>query len=907
MKNPIQPYKDVIAPPPVEPSVDKAGSKQKSGMKNDKSLFQSMLKHKHLDIETLKDNLDIKNQSTKKLGALTLVFLLFYILFVGLQARRQYNNEIIATQKNQLVYTQGLARQINGEINNSLIWINNAISMAQTPAQANYLISRSPNILAVMARSKDGKIIAASPANNRLIRKIPAIDNKNNIAISSVIDEKGNIFPLIIKPNGNYDIIALLQKNTLIKTHDSQNKIAILSASGRPVSGDNMLGKQGAITYFGINDSELKQLTKIKTASIKEQKTKGVNTYISTVKIPNTNLVVLSAKPYTPSAIMKQNLIMFLLFFVGTAVLLFVLLRSLQKQLKISLQAQEQSEISKQRYRAAIESGRGGIWEISLAESSAFVSASLADLLGLLRKDQTIALAEFLNLFYVEDREKLLSLARRAHLQEEFEFDIRVAKLPLILQCRGRSSTRSDNNMQRVIVGVASDITEQRMAQARLKMAEDRLHDALSSMTDSFVVWDNQNRIVLWNAQFENFFIPSGKIYPGMTHAEVNHLAFQNIKSWQEFENNSEVWTEYTLNDGRHIRYVETNTSDGGHVSVGTDITEIRQREAELEKNEHALQNSIKILKKSQDRIVELAERYERERNRAEEASQSKSDFLASMSHELRTPLNAINGFSDIMQKEMFGPLGDPRYKEYVKDILFSGQHLLSLINDILDMSKIEAGKMTLNTEVVFLHEIVAQVVRIVRGRAIDAQLKIVAEVDEVHEIEADPRYVKQVLLNLMTNAIKFTPEGGTVGVKLIEKQSGIIVKVFDTGIGISKENIEKLAKPFEQVTEDAAKQTEGTGLGLALSKSLVELHGGKFKIDSVVGKGTTVMFSLPNKPIETKKQDDKINVSQEISRITSDISSIIDKSHASQPVNSQNPYAKQSGNASGSSGQSVA
>jgi len=386
------------------------------------------------------------------------------------------------------------------------------------------------------------------------------------------------------------------------------------------------------------------------------------------------------------------------------------------------------------------------------------------------------------------------------------------------------------------------------------------------------------NRLLVWNNRFESFFgLAQGSLHVGMDHASVDYLANPAIEEKFYYETSKEKWVEYRLRNGRWVRYIETSTAEGGHVSVGTDITELRLREVDLKENEHTLNNTVDVLRKSQDSIVELAERYESEKIRAEEASQSKSNFLASMSHELRTPLNAINGFSDIMKKEMFGPLGDPRYKEYVNDILFSGQHLLSLINDILDMSKIEAGKMTLNPEVMFLHEMVAQVVRMIRGRADDAGLTLNVDVDEVREIEADPRSVKQVLLNLLTNAVKFTPEGGKVGVELIQKASGIIIKVTDSGIGITEENIEKLAKPFEQVDDKANTQSEGTGLGLALSKSLVELHGGKFKIESIIGRGTTVIFSLPNKPAKPKvEKDDQEDVSQEISKITADIANVL-------------------------------
>ena len=206
----------------------------------------------------------------------------------------------------------------------------------------------------------------------------------------------------------------------------------------------------------------------------------------------------------------------------------------------------------------------------------------------------------------------------------------------------------------------------------------------------------------------------------------MEYHATSNIA--QTVELGTESGNEIQLADGRWLRYLETHTADGGRVSIGTEVTTIRTREQQLQVNQDALEKTINVLRKSQVRIVELAENYEQEKIRAEEANQSKSEFLANMSHELRTPLNAINGFSDIMKKEMFGPLGDTRYKEYVNDIFFSGQHLLSLINDILDMSKIEAGKMTLNTEPMIMSDMIAQVIRIVRGRADENRLKLIYE-----------------------------------------------------------------------------------------------------------------------------------------------------------------------------------
>ncbi len=226
-------------------------------------------------------------------------------------------------------------------------------------------------------------------------------------------------------------------------------------------------------------------------------------------------------------------------------------------------------------------------------------------------------------------------------------------------------------------------------------------------------------------------------------------------------------------------------------------------------------------------------------------ASQAKSEFLANMSHELRTPLNAIIGFSEVLGERMFGEL-NPKQDEYVKDIHTSGRHLLSLINDILDLSKIEAGRMELELTDFDLPAAVDSAVTLVRERAARRDVVLRSTVEEgVASVRADERKVRQVVLNLLSNAIKFTPEGGRIDVRTARADGEVEVSVTDTGVGIAPEDQAAVFEEFRQVGESAARH-EGTGLGLALSRKFVKLHGGRIWVESQVGKGSTFTFRIP-------------------------------------------------------------
>ncbi len=235
-------------------------------------------------------------------------------------------------------------------------------------------------------------------------------------------------------------------------------------------------------------------------------------------------------------------------------------------------------------------------------------------------------------------------------------------------------------------------------------------------------------------------------------------------------------------------------------------------------------------------------------RDRAEQASQFESDFLATMSHEFRTPLNAIIGFSEAMKSKLLGPLGNDRYETYVTDIHDSGRHLLSLVNDILDLARIESGKFELNEEIVSVPEVVDQAVRLVRVVAEAGGLDLAVDLAGAPgELTADHRALKQVLLNLLSNAIKFTPPGGRVSVRTArEPQGGLVIEVTDTGIGMPEEYLARAKKPFDQAKSPELGGPAGSGLGLALSEGLVELLGGTLTLDSVSGRGTTAAIHLP-------------------------------------------------------------
>ena len=277
-------------------------------------------------------------------------------------------------------------------------------------------------------------------------------------------------------------------------------------------------------------------------------------------------------------------------------------------------------------------------------------------------------------------------------------------------------------------------------------------------------------------------------------------------------------------------------TADGGTLLTFRDLAPLRQME---EKH----QQQIDVLK------AELAAAH-RATQQAVDIARARKDFLTSTSHELRTPLNAILGFSEMLAKEMFGPLNNPRYLEYAQIIHKSGVHVLSLINDLLDLSKLDAGKLELRVEPVEILKVIIDCVRCVEAQATRDHIGIVVHVaDGVDRLCGDNKRLHQMLLNLLSNALKFTPVGGEISIDVFRRGLDVCISVSDSGIGIKAEDIPKVLEPFGQVESELSQRHQGTGLGLPLTKELAELHGGSLTMESNVDVGTTVTITLPPDP----------------------------------------------------------
>ncbi len=516
------------------------------------------------------------------------------------------------------------------------------------------------------------------------------------------------------------------------------------------------------------------------------------------------------------------------------------------------------------RFRDLVELSSDWIWETGPDGRLTFVSENFARSLGVPVRD------------LLGNRREALSNLRanptawRAHLSaivarqpfRDFEHSIVSASGETL---RVRDSGRPYYGPGDAFLGyrgTGKDVTREWQAEQSAERSRRLLEEAVEAMSEGFALFDPEDKLVMCNSKFiqQNPRI-AGAFTPGTSYEQILRAiatsgvapdAENRVEEWVRERVNrkrqSRTTTERRMPSGSWIGVTNYHTEDGSRVVLYTDITEIKEHEIALSQRVSELQESQTILKKQRQELAELADTLEAARDQAERANRAKSAFLATMSHELRTPLNAIIGFAEIIRDHALKTDGNSRYAEYAVDVYESGRHLLDLINDILDVSRLDSGRLELNCNPFSVGEAVRGVAETMRGDILASGLALEVDIPAgLPDFDADERRIKQIVMKLLSNAIKFTKRGGKVTVRsAMNNAGGMSVSVTDTGIGIAPQDIPRAIESFRQIDSELNRRYPGSGLGLPLSKAMIELHGGTLTIDSRPGEGTTVSVSLP-------------------------------------------------------------
>ncbi len=628
---------------------------------------------------------------------------------------------------------------------------------------------------------------------------------------------------------------------------------------------------------------------------------------------------------------------------------------------------QRQAQITEHRYSVVAENMPGAVYQRVLAPDGTlrftYMSSGIADIIGI-SADEIIADKEpMVDRMMPDFRERYFELINES-ARNLTPLDI---ELPLQDVNGKKRWVRSIAHPRRekdgfvIWDGVLTDISEQKIAEQNAQQAHQWLLHAIDALPSGFMLWDREDRLILWNEKVKSYHPDPSIFTEGASFEALIAEPYNDVLRLQGQEEATRWLTarrdqhslasgdhEFRTREGRWLLLTERGTPDGQIVTLVSDVTSRRESEEKLKESDGRYRALVNLLpdavyvhrdgvivlsneaanhlfgaQSSDDligltlmelthpefrdivtqRAAFLAEpgtrtvfmRQKRlrldgswfwaevaaaaflwddsrggivvmrdvtEQMKAEEmlilsketaelANRAKTEFLANISHELRTPLNAIIGFSDLIQREMFGPIGSPQYADYIRDIYASGNHLHDVINDILDLSKIEAGKLELNEEIFDIVSVIGRCLRVVAPRAEENGLTIVNNiVGKLPHVRGDERKIKQILINLLGNAVKFTEKGGTVSIDAALRtggdDDGIAIVVTDTGIGMAAEDIPCALMPFGQVDSALSRRHEGTGLGLPLTNSLIELHGGRLEIESTLGEGTAVTVFLP-------------------------------------------------------------
>ncbi|MBV2142667.1 PAS-domain containing protein [Falsochrobactrum sp. TDYN1] len=627
----------------------------------------------------------------------------------------------------------------------------------------------------------------------------------------------------------------------------------IIAASG-PQS--DMVGKQASAVFGEVQPL----LLFAERAGVLTITMQGEAAFGALSKTVSTPFAVIAVQPErTIFAEWKRAVSLSITLFAGTTGVMFAILYAYFSQAARAREADDLSGQIQRRIDMALARGRGGLWDWDMARGRIYWSRSMYEMLGYEAQDAVLPFGDVSAIINPEDGD-LYSIAERAAAGDISHVD-RVWRMRhadgswVWMRVRAEITTESDLHL----VGIAFDVSEQHRFAQQTAEADMRIREAIENISEAFVLWDAKSRLVMANSKFSEYAgLPVWTLRPGVPRNEVDAhtrpFSFERRMANEHNHAGGQTF-ERQLSDGRWLQVNERRTQDGGMVSISTDITQIKQHQERLVESERRLMATIHDLsiarKGERDRVRELSElarKYGQEKERAEAANRAKSEFLANMSHELRTPLNAIIGFSEMIQAGTFGPLGSDRYEEYINDIHTSGNFLLNVINDILDMSKIETGHFSLDREKIDLCPLINETVRMISLQADEKEITVDTRIEEAMQLYADRRAIKQVLINLLSNAVKFTSYGGQITVRARKTGTALFMTIQDTGCGIPKSAIKKIGQPFEQVENQFTKTHTGSGLGLAITRSLAELHGGWLRIRSTEGVGTVVSVCIPDR-----------------------------------------------------------
>jgi two-component system cell cycle sensor histidine kinase PleC len=783
------------------------------------------------------------DKASKPFMALVAVFTLAFTIAIGVQIKAHHDSAESAMLGAQGAATALLAERINSNIGVALGTANGVTQFAAGGSNAYEVASataHAPPAIAAAVASRGGGVQAITdPSRMALVTAALRQAHGARVWVGAPDMGRNSTAPVVVRQSGDTAIVSVLDARQLLPQLDDSARVLIASDTGE------VIYASPALVTAGLRAEQQLQTATAHNAGALITDSAGNSWAAVQIETTGGLRVAVATSAPSPAALWMAALTRFALVAAAPLAAMGVLYMLMRQNAHRARMAEAEAQRVETHFRIAADGAKVGVLEWRPGSDEVQLSEQAARLLG--AAGDMLPLRDLLALVIAEDRFAVEEEFRRARQSGLLDARFRAARGNGFawIEIRGASVEDASGRAETRLFGTVIDATQHHEAEARVSRLERQLRAAIENFSGPFALWDSRRRLLLWNQSFATTFkLGPDLLRPRVSYEAVAAASAANIRREKHDASNPDVRV-IELSTGEWLHIVERRAADGGIITVGVDITPLKRKEEELARNERRLSDSLSRAESQEYRIKALAREAHEERQKAEEASRAKSTFLANMSHELRTPLNAVIGFSEIMARELFGALGNDQYKQYSQDIFDSGNHLLDLINDILDMAKIEAGKLTLAPRPLDPMVAIDQAVRLTKRRAEDKGLSIVTDAENLPEIEADHRAVKQILLNLLSNAVKFTDKGAI----MVHGRAGadsLTLRVIDTGCGIPPEHLPRLARPFEQVEQELTRNNSGTGLGLALTKSLAEMHGGKLAIQSEVGRGTIVTVTLP-------------------------------------------------------------